>query len=213
MTKKRGLAKVAVCLFFTLFSGALQAAPEYRIKAAFLYNLARMVEWPNENILTAKKPFVICFIGEEPFGDALDLIDDKQVRNRDIEFHKEVAVGQAEHCAMLFISASEDERLEEILGEIRTSPILTVADTPGFAERGVIVNLLREEKKVKLWINTQAAKLASLELSPTLIELATLVKPREPLSVTPTPETIPATGGEVPDPLAPPGTGTDHQGD
>ena len=167
-----------LCMFVILWSGAgaLQAAPEYRIKAALLYNLARMVEWPNETIQSAKEPFPICFIGEEPFGDALDALREKDVRNRPLAFHKDIAPGQAESCAILFISPSEDGRLEEILQQTATLPVLTVGDVAGFAERGVIVNMQRDEKKVKLEINMKAAERAGLTISPTLLELATKVE-------------------------------------
>jgi hypothetical protein len=166
-------------LVFLGSGGIASAAPEYRIKAAFLYNLARMVEWPNENVLTAKEPFVICFIGEEPFGEALDALNDKQVRNRPISLRKDIGVNQAGQCAMLFISPSEDFHLEEIVDETEGLPLLTVGDVEGFAARGVMINLLRDEKKIKLEVNLPATEKAGLILSPTLLELAVPVEQKQ----------------------------------
>jgi len=173
VTTRTGIKLLALATL--ALSSLAHAAPEYRIKAAFLYNLARMVEWPNENILTAKEPFAICFLGAEPFGDALDGMSEKQVRNRPIVLHKDIVLGQVKQCAMLFISASENGRLEEILKELKGLPLLTVADEEGFAARGVIANMLRDDKKVRLEVNTRVAKEAGLNISPTLLELAVKV--------------------------------------
>jgi hypothetical protein len=162
-------------LLLCVFSQA-QAAPEYRIKAAILYNLMRMVEWPNEGVQTAGKPLQICFIGEEPFGDALDLIRAKQVRNRPLEFTKNIALGQAEQCDLLFISASEHERLNEIIQAVHQLPLLTVSDSEGFAERGVVINLMKEEKKIRMELNATVAESAQLAISPTLKKLAVKVE-------------------------------------
>lgn len=154
----------------------VEAAPEYRLKAAFLYNIARLVEWPQESVATATQPFPICFMGEDVFGDALDSLKEKQVRNRPVQLQKNVSLAQVEQCYILFISNSEKDRLEEILRALKKKPVLTVGDSEGFAERGTVVNMLRDDKKVRLEINSQAAKRANLNVSPTLFELSTPVE-------------------------------------
>ena len=167
---------LAALLLGIAAAGQAQAASEYHVKAAILYNLARMVEWPNADLSTANLPFPICFLGDEPFGDALEFIRDKKLQNRPLEFRKGIAVAQADKCSMLYISASEDARLTEILKQVGTLPLLTVSDNEGFAQRGVIVNLIREEKKVRMEINLKAADRAKLTLSPALLKLAESVE-------------------------------------
>jgi hypothetical protein len=156
----------AFCL--SLAAGELHAAPEYGIKTAIMYNLMRLVEWPTQT----QNSVQVCFIGAEPFADALNLIRDKQVRNRPLEFVKDIRLEQAENCAVLFIAASESERLEEILTAVNHLPLLTVADSEGFAERGVITNLIREDNKIRVHLNLKAAERAHLGISQTLLELA-----------------------------------------
>lgn len=167
-------------LLVCLGAPALADSPlEYRIKTAFLYNLARMVDWPGAGVLSVHQPFTICFIGEEPFGDALLGLAEKQVDKRPIALQTHIVLGQVQDCEMLYIGASEDGRLEAVLAEVAKQPILTIADHPGFGHRGVIANLLRVEQKIQLEFNREAAEKAKLTPSPTLLKLALTPRPRE----------------------------------
>lgn len=157
-----------------------QAASEYHVKAAILYNLMRMMEWPGEGVQTVGKPMRVCILGEDPFGDALDLIRAKKVRNRPLEFIKNIALGQAENCELLFISRSEQDRLEEILEAVHALPLLTVSDQEGFAQAGGITNLMQEEKKIRVQLNPAAAERAKMTVSPTLLKLAKVVEDEFP---------------------------------
>jgi len=160
-------------LLLSFYSFHIPASPlEYRIKAAFLYNLTRMVDWPGAGVVNASKPFTLCFIGEEPFGDALLGLADKQVDKRPIALRINIALGQADTCEMLYISASEDSRLEKLLAEISHQPILTVSDQPGFGARGVMANMIIGTRKVKLEWNDSAAEKSNLIPSPALRKLA-----------------------------------------
>lgn len=168
----KGIVKHVIGALLMCLAVQAQAASEYHVKAAIMYNLARMVEWPNTNLATASKPFPICFLGDEPFGDALDFIRSKKIQNRPLEFHKEIQLDEAEKCAILYISASEEHHLEEVLRQVGNLPLLTVSDHEGFAERGVVVNLMRGKKKVRMELNAKAAERANLAVSPALKKLA-----------------------------------------
>lgn len=153
-------------------NASAQGATEYRIKAAMLYNLARLMEWPTEGVETANEPFPLCFIGENVFGDSLNFIEGKKVRGRSLTFRRDVERDDLASCMVLFIPESEETRLEDILHAVHALPLLTVGDAPGFAQRGAVINFSMDAKKVQLELNAQAAERAGLTLSPTLLRLA-----------------------------------------
>lgn len=146
---------------------------EYQIKAAFLFNFAKFVEWPEAAFAEAKSPIVIGILGENPFRDDLEqTIRNKTVNDRPLvakEFHSS---GEATNCHILFISASEKARLPEILESLRNTTVLTVSETDGFTEAGGMINFFLEGKKNRFQINDTAAKNARLKISSKLLSLA-----------------------------------------
>ena len=182
----RGAAAVLV-LFATLAArGATPQAQgppttsEYEVKAAFLFNFAKFVEWP-EASLPADGTFVIGLIGADPFRRSLDELDGKQAIGRRIVVRRGARLEEVWPCQILFISASEEERLATLLQAMTGRPVLTVGDTDGWAERGVLVNFKTRERRVRFEINLERAELAGLKLSSQLLKLATLVGARTAL--------------------------------
>jgi hypothetical protein len=164
----------------TLFS----QQPEYRVKALLLRRICRFVEWPAAAGLTdPTKPFVIAVFGENPFGTFLDKnyagkrgqrIKGKKVEIRYINKTEEIA-----GCHLLFVSEVSRRRLTRILEYTGEKPILTVADTDGYARRGVHINLLIERKeivdKTKPGRKREFATATSLEINETASRRAGLV--------------------------------------
>lgn len=150
---------------------------EYRIKAAFLYNFAKFTEWPAGSFADPQAPLRICVYGEDPFGDALESIAGKTVRGRPVEVERLGALAAGEPCHLLFISESEAPNLPRILAALQRRPVLTVADIPGFAGAGGIINLkVNKEDKVRFEINVAKARLAGLRLSAKLLSLAEIAQ-------------------------------------
>lgn len=149
---------------------------EYQVKAAFLYNLARMVEWPNykEN----QDSLNICFVGGNPFGDALDSIRRKTVRNRPINFSEDVTLSQAERCHILFIAelAMQSSLFDNFLSVAEQESILTISDVKGFAEQGGVVSLVRYGERIQIEVNLRAARKADVKISSRLLALAKIVE-------------------------------------
>lgn len=154
-----------------------QEPAEYQVKAAFLYNFTRFVEWPPEAFPKPNDPIMICILGENPFGSALEQITrGKLVSDRSIRV-KEVGSGQeGRACQVLFISSSERKEIRAILGELRGASVLTVGDAQRSAEEGCIIEFLLENNKVRFEINTTAADHARLKISSKLLNLAKAVK-------------------------------------
>ncbi len=149
---------------------------EYRLKAAFLYNFGKFVEWPAKSFPDARTPFTVCVIGKDPFRGALDDIKDKSIGGRSMSVRGIAGIEDAGQCHILFISSSEKENLPSILKVIRNKSILTVGDTKSFAESGVMINLSLSDNKISLEINPIAAEQAALKISSKLLQLGRIVK-------------------------------------
>jgi YfiR/HmsC-like len=178
----RSLSAVCLVLSAWLLSGGLglsaQAAPlrEYQLKAVFLFHFAQFVEWPPQAFPDAQAPLVIGVLGMDPFGVYLDeTVRGETVNNRPLAVQRYGRVEDIHTCHVLFISQSETDRLEQILASLSGRSILTVADTEGFALRGVMIRLITVENKIRLRINLEAAQAANLRLSSKLLRPAEIV--------------------------------------
>ncbi|HKI02625.1 MAG TPA: YfiR family protein [Thermoanaerobaculia bacterium] len=157
-------------------AAAQPAASEYDVKAAFLYNFTKFVEWPDSVFPGDRSNFQVCVLGADPFGKSLQVIADEQVAGRGITLLRTPKMSDPEGCQILFICQSEKEDLTEILAELRDVPVLTVGDTSGFIDRGGIINFTLEGGKVRFEINQEAADRAGIKISSKLLRLATRVK-------------------------------------
>ena len=170
---------VALCLLLAFLSGAHAQRPtEYQVKAAFLYNFAKFVEWPDSVFEDARAPIVIGVIGTDPFGTDLDqAVKDKIVRDRKLEVRRIATLEESgAYCHILFVSASESKRLRAILGSLRGRNVLTVGDMDGFCRNGGAVGFLLSRNKVRLEINADVVSRSGLRMSSKLLKLAIIVK-------------------------------------
>jgi len=149
---------------------------EYQVKAAFLYNFAKFVEWPAESFNDAQAPLIIGIVGKDPFGETLDKLRDHHIEGRKLLIKRFAKVEDLEKCHILFISAAEKEHLSTILKITRGWHLLTVGDTKGLVQSGVIINFLVIENKIRFEINTDAAQRAGLKIRSQLLKLAKIHK-------------------------------------
>jgi hypothetical protein len=150
-------------------------AREYEIKAAFLYNFAKYVDWPAEALPSSSTTLDVGVMGKNPFGAALDTIRGKTVKGKTLRVRQVNSIQEASGVHLLFISASEEERLKPILAGLRNASVLTVAEMSGFVQNGGIINLITQNDRVRFEINPVAAERARLGLSAQLVRLATRV--------------------------------------
>lgn len=152
------------------------AAPtEYEVKAAFVVNFARFVEWPE----APAGPFVVGVLGEDPFGDALDHAFRGEVTGGHAWTVRRLARPEdGTGVQILFVGKSEEKRLAAILAQMRGAPVLTVSDMPGFAGRGGMIGFRLEERRVRFDIDPEPAAQAGLKLSSQLLKLARIVSGR-----------------------------------
>jgi hypothetical protein len=170
------MAALAVPFFVTPKSWAQAESREYQLKAVFLFNFAQFVEWPPTAFADERSPLVIGVLGDDPFGSALDeTVRGEQIGQRSLIIHRYHRVQEIGACHILFVSKSEAVRLESIVAALAGRNILTVSDADGATRRGVMIRFLKENKKIRLSINLDAAKLAGLTISSKLLRPAEIV--------------------------------------
>ena len=172
-------ALMALALFSKdrLAGAAAPAASETQVKAIFIYNFARYVEWPVSAFATSNAPIVIGVLGTDPFGDNLQHdVDGKTVNGRPFVIKHFAADSEWTGCQILFISHSEASRVAAILTKTSLLPILTVGEDDSFAQNGGIVNFVLKNGNVRLEIDLAAARKAGLAISSKLLAVADVVK-------------------------------------
>jgi hypothetical protein len=204
--------KIRITIFLILVlvlaaAGLLQAtdsdsAPskEYQVKAAFIYNFIKFVEWPKEaSEQETTEPITIGIIGKNPFGTAFEAITKKRIHNRKVVLkhfpgfaknsvryrkdnetkYKYKDADALKACNVLFVGSSESKYGKEIIDIVKDNSVLTIGETKNFLEDGGIVGFVTEEKKVRFGINLIAAERAELKIRSKLLRLAKRVIKQE----------------------------------
>jgi hypothetical protein len=168
-----------VILLGMLLPGATrgQEVDEYQVKAAFLYNFAKFVEWPSRTFRTSQDPILVCVLGHNPFGNALEeTIRGKSIEGRAVAFRQVADAQEASLCQILFVSSAEGKHFRALWGNLSPAGILTVGEVEGFAAGGGVINFKLDGGRVHFEINVDAAEHAQLHISSKLLGLAEIVK-------------------------------------
>ncbi len=150
-------------------------AVEYKIKAAFLLNFAKFINWPEGSFPGDDQFFKVCVLGTNPFGSALAAIESRTVGNRKIDLHYVADVQQAKDCHLLFVSGSEKNNLQNISRVLGDRTMIMVSDISGFAGSGGIIEFVTKDNKLAFIINLNRAREQGLEIHSALLDLATEV--------------------------------------
>lgn len=169
---------LALALLAALASHAQAEGPtEYEVKAAFLYNFGKFVEWPADVFRDPDKPIVLGILGSDPFGETLDrIVGVRQVQGRRLMIKRLKTLGEIKGCHILFVSTSEDDQVAAIMRAVNGSPVLTVSDMQHFTDRGGAIDLYLEQRKVRFNVNLRATDRARLRLSSQLLKIAAAVR-------------------------------------
>jgi YfiR/HmsC-like len=166
-----------------LAAGALQlsaqapAFDEYQVKAAFLYNFAKFVEWPPGTFANANDPIGICIIGQNPVGSTLeDMVQGKKIGDRAFVVRRLSGTQQVRNCQILFVAAVEPKRTRSLLEAFKGAGILTVGETDDFTAAGGIIGMKLEGTHIRLQIALETAGSTRLRISSKLLGLAEIVK-------------------------------------
>lgn len=168
MSRHLPLALLAASLLLAV-PAAQGVSDEYRVKAAYLYNFVRYVEWPEP----LKGPLTICVAGQNPFGTVLeDLVRNERVRG--IPLRTEVVPGPVDHCNVVFTPKTSN--VQAYLKAAAGTPTLTVGETRGFIEQGGLINFVLDRGNVRFEINRSGAERSRLRFSSRLLQLARIVE-------------------------------------
>jgi hypothetical protein len=168
---------IACALLASILDGQQSKPTEYQVKAVYLYNFGRFVDWSATLPAARRDSFAVCVIGQDPFGRTLDstlageFIDQRKVVAKRISRPQDAA-----SCQVLFISSSEDGRLKDILPLLDKLKVLTVSDMPRFSERGGMIQFVLEKDKIRFEVNLTNTERAGLNLSSELLKVAIAVK-------------------------------------
>ena len=177
----RYLRLLAITIVFVVASLApnVQAkdhmSREHLIKAAFLYRIAKFVEWPAE-AFAETHALTIGILGEEPLDAALNAIKDKSVKGREVVIKRFAQIEDFQKCHILFISASKKKYLPQIFDTLRGLHVLTVGEMKNFVEGGGIMNFVTVNKKIGMEINIDTAKKAGLKISSMLLGVSKIIR-------------------------------------
>ena len=153
-----------------------EMASEYHVKAAFLFNFAKFVEWPAVSFKDARDPISICILGKNPFGNTLaEAVKGKDIDGRALVVRVAQDVKETCGCHILFISASERKRVRSALDTVSRHGILTVGETDTFTADGGVINFIIDGEKVHFQVNMPAAEREQLRISSKLLGLAKIV--------------------------------------
>jgi hypothetical protein len=164
----RGLLVLMLCNV----AWAEEVSREYRIKAAYLYNLSKFITWPDEEKLSNATPITLCIFGHNPFEHYLDKLRDHPVRGRPIDIRYLDEKQTVDDCQLLFISQHNARTPKLLAASPPYPPILTVSDNQDFLDRGGMVALISLNNNIQLDINLTRAKQAGLTFSANLLEVA-----------------------------------------
>ncbi|MEQ1601791.1 MAG: YfiR family protein [Methylophilaceae bacterium] len=147
---------------------------EYRIKAAFIYNFFKFVEWPST--AASRTTWNLCVAGTDPFGDALDAIDGRMAQGKPVQILREVKGEALKGCHMVFTAEKEAAKLQSMLHQVSTSAVLTVGEGAMFTENGGMVGLLLLNEKLVFEVNLEPAQRTGIRFGAQLLRLAQSVK-------------------------------------
>lgn len=159
---------VAMALHMPALSYASNV-PEYKIKAAFIYNFARFTQWQD-----GSGDLNICIYGKDPFDSYIDDLKGKKINNKTVKVIRTQIIEDVKFCHIAFLNIIPPEKhlFERALKKIDSANVLTIADADNVTQYGVMIGLVIENDKVGFKVNHTVAKASNLEISSQLLKLA-----------------------------------------
>lgn len=166
---------VFTLLICTTFSAQADER-EYKVKAGFIYNFLKFTEWPFTVQDSGPQNIILCIIGEDPFGENIDVLKGKTVGGKTLIVKYSPTSTLLKNCQAVFIAESERSQIQSLIDSIKALPILTIGDSEGFRQKGVMINMELDQEKIRFDINIKSARRAGLRIDPRLLKLARTVQ-------------------------------------
>jgi hypothetical protein len=153
-----------------------QTASEYQVKAAYLYNFAKFVEWPARNFTSSTAPIQFCVLNDASFASQLNqIVKGKAIVGHPVSVVPVQTPEQSRSCHILFINSAQNMQARHVIEVLRDASVLTVGEAKGFAEGGGIINFVVQDDRVQFQVNHRAARQAGLGISSRLLAVAKTV--------------------------------------
>lgn len=152
---------------------------EYELKAAYLLNFSKFVEWPNEEEAGETKPFCVGILGKDPFKRNMEkIVAGKTAKKRPIVIRRGNELSDVENCEIVFITTTDRRELERVIKILERDHALTVGESEQYMKAGGIIRFTLDKGKIRFEVNIDAAERAGLKISSKLLSLAKVVKDR-----------------------------------
>lgn len=173
----RFLLLLLLCFLGTL--GPVRAeeiTQEYKLKAAFLVNFSRFINWPEQSFEPGQQAFTICIVGKNPFGSTLHAVEGQKINGRILRIVVADSFQKLPQCHMLYISRSEKNDLNALLSRTAQQPVVTVSDIPGFVNDGGSIEFVTKEDRLSFVINNSVLKKRGIQANASMLDLAASVE-------------------------------------
>lgn len=154
-----------ILLACLLTQSALATPREYQLKAAFIFNFIKFVEWPSQN-----GPINVGILGDDPFQGELKKLETKTVGGRSLKVSSVKDINQAKSYQVVF--SSDPTTAQKMVTALEGLPILTISDAPGFSEKGGAITLMSSRNRIRFAINKSTLEKSKLKASSKLLGLA-----------------------------------------
>ena len=167
---------VAFTVTFGLTGIRTDGAPlrEYELKAAFLLNFVRFVDWPAPQ--SAPTEVSVCVLGSDAVDESFRPIRGRRIRGRSIAYLRVRLAAETSECDVLFVADTEEARIPDLLTQVRHRHLLTVGETDRFVAVGGIIGFVYRKNELRFEINLDAAHRAGIGIRSELLTLATQVR-------------------------------------
>lgn len=169
------LLALALCSGVNASGGGEAAPSEPQMKAAFLLNFPKYVEWPEDSLPEPGSPIIVAIFGDETVAEEFAALSNgKSIDGHPIKLIRNPTTEQCLECQILFIGADEARKTSEIIKLLKCASVLTVGESEQFMEQGGMINLARRERRIVLEVNLEATRQTELKISSKLMALATV---------------------------------------
>ena len=166
LTRRRVL--IVLALLLATMAPALAQSREYKLKAAFIYNFVKFVEWPSNT-----GPIKVAILGTDPFEGALGKLETRKVDGRDLVVSVISDVNQATDYHVVFLA--DTSQRQKLLNRVQGHPVLTISDEPDFCKNGGGITLVSARNRIRFQINKKTLDKANLRPNTRLLALASQV--------------------------------------
>lgn len=170
------IALVISCLSYGNLAFAQEGQPtEAQVKAAFVYNFGKFVEWPSDRF--GGRYFIIGIYGDDDFAQVLaNVVAGKFIYEKPVAVKRFSKMEDIAGCHILFVGYSAKDNLTKLFNFVHKIPVLTVSDMQGFADRSGMINFRRVGNNIRFEINVNAAQQTGLKISSQLLKLAIIIE-------------------------------------